>query len=495
MRRLRRHPLNNSVDSPSLMPPVLSKSTFVNAGLKCPLVLWATFNDRSLLPVVDASLQFIFDQGHEVGDLAKKLFPEAAEVSYDVDFSLLVKETKRLLKLGKPIFEASFQVPNALCRADVLLPVKNGYDLIEVKASNEVKGDHIWDVAFQLYVLEKAGIKVTNAFLMHLDREYVKKGPVDPKKLFLKENVTDKARELLPEIEPLLKSFVKIINGRRPMPVLKVDCTSPSSCPIHSERLPEVVQLFGSTGYKLLKQDITKAKDTPDSALDEEERRIKKATLTNEPFVDKTRLKKFLESLKHPLHCLDFETFSTAIPAFDKTSAWQQIPFQLSLHIIDKPGAKPRHVEYLSDDNGDPRKGIIDALRKIGKKGTILAYSMSFEKSVIEKLAVSFPKEKWLKKLLPRFRDLIEPFKQMMVYYPDQHGSNSLKATLPALTGRSYEDLELGDGSEASLQFYKIMIQNQPGDKQKLRRALLEYCGQDTEGMVEILAVLSLKAR
>jgi hypothetical protein len=53
--------------------PLISKSRFL-AGLQCPKLLWALYNAKHLLPPTGAADQAILDQGHGVGELAKKLF-------------------------------------------------------------------------------------------------------------------------------------------------------------------------------------------------------------------------------------------------------------------------------------------------------------------------------------------------------------------------------------------------------------------------------------
>ncbi len=56
-------------------------------------------------------------------------------------------------------YEGAFAHEGLLCRVDVLRKVDEGVvDLIEVKASNSVKADHIADAGFQLAVLEGAGL-------------------------------------------------------------------------------------------------------------------------------------------------------------------------------------------------------------------------------------------------------------------------------------------------------------------------------------------------
>ena len=53
----------------------ISKSKFL-WGLQCPKLLWTAYNAKNLIPEPDASQQAIFDQGHEIGQLAKSLFPD-----------------------------------------------------------------------------------------------------------------------------------------------------------------------------------------------------------------------------------------------------------------------------------------------------------------------------------------------------------------------------------------------------------------------------------
>ena len=87
-----------------------------------------------------------------------------------------------------------------------------------------------------------------------------------------------------------------------------------------------------------------------------------------------------------------------------------------------------------------------------------------------------------------RIVDLNVPFRDFSYYHPQQMGSSSLKHVLPALTNLSYEDLEIGEGTTASLKFMEAAFGNISDlERQKIRTDLLTYCGQDTGGMVEIL--------
>ncbi len=64
---------------------LLSKSKYLN-GLQCPKYLWLLFNDKGKVPGPDTSTQHVFDEGHCIGELAKRLFPDGIDISSD-DFT------------------------------------------------------------------------------------------------------------------------------------------------------------------------------------------------------------------------------------------------------------------------------------------------------------------------------------------------------------------------------------------------------------------------
>ncbi|MBL0031053.1 MAG: DUF2779 domain-containing protein [Bacteroidetes bacterium] len=55
-----------------------------------------------------------------------------------------------------------------------------------------------------------------------------------------------------------------------------------------------------------------------------------KSELNNTTTIDKKKIKEFVSDLQYPLYFMDFETFATAIPVFDKSKPYQQLVFQYS---------------------------------------------------------------------------------------------------------------------------------------------------------------------
>jgi len=131
----------------------VSKSKFLS-GTQCKKLLWFAYNEKDQIPETDAARQAIFDQGHEVGALAKSLYPGGIEVSEGVtDFEQVLEQSLEAVKSRKPLFEAGFVYSDGFARVDILNPVGNDeWDIIEIKSSTQVKDVNLTDLAFQAFV-------------------------------------------------------------------------------------------------------------------------------------------------------------------------------------------------------------------------------------------------------------------------------------------------------------------------------------------------------
>ena len=480
--------------------PYVSKSKFL-WGSQCRKLLWVAYNAKDQIPEADAATQAIFDQGHEVGALAKSLYPGGIEVSAGVtDFEQVLQQSMEAAKARKPLFEAGFVHDGGFARVDILNPVgRDAWDIIEVKSSTEAKDVNLLDLAFQAFVYTGAGLKIRRCCLLHVNRDYVRRGPVDPKKFFELVDVTRDVAGLSREIEPQLKDMFATIR-RKQEPDIKIGphCSDPYVCPLQEKCwafLPpdSVFNLYygGKKCWRLLQDGVVNLKDIPDHVdLTDRQAIQRKVALTGQPHIDRKALASFLKRLRYPVSYLDFETFNTAIPLFDGLKPYQQVPFQFSLHRQPSPGAKPEHHGFLAEGRGDPRPEFLNRLRDCaGDKGSVVVYNAKFEEGVIDKLAEACPKHAgWIDRVEARIIDLLEPFQAFDYYHPEQHGSASIKAVLPVLTGHSYADLEIQEGGQASLEYLRVHFGDVPeAERRKVREQLERYCGQDTEGMVWIV--------
>jgi len=484
--------------------PLLTKSKYM-VGMQCHKQLWIMFHQKDKLPEIDEQTQHKFDQGHFVGELAKSLYHNGIDIPTE-DFKKNLEESMKLITLNKPLFEAGFMVDRIFARADILEPIKkNTFDIIEVKSSTEVKEEYIDDVAFQKYCYEKAGLNIRKCYVMFVNNEYVRKGKVKAEDFFKKEEITKDVNERTEWVDEKIKEMFKIIDTKE-MPDHKISlcCKDPYECPLLDDCwsfLPEpsIFNLYRGKKkelFELYESGVHVVSDIPsDYKLNDKQKIQHQCEKNNKTYIDKKGIKQFIETLKYPLYFLDFETYGTVIPLYDNLKPYQQIPFQFSLHIIEKKGDKPKHFSYLADGKEDPRLDFIETLKKqLGTNGSIIVYNQGFEQGKLNEMAEYFPKYKtWVNETTKRMVDLLKPFRDFHYYNPKQHGSCSIKKVLPALTGKGYSGMEIAEGGTASLRYLYSVHGAYDGTKptkeevKKIREDLEKYCCLDTEGMIWIV--------
>jgi hypothetical protein len=480
------------------MPLLLSKSKYLT-GLQCPKYLWMQIHESERIPEVDAVTQYVFDQGHLVGEYAKKLFPVGIDIPHD-DFMGNVAATRKLLADRKPLFEAGILYGRIYCRLDILNPVnEDEWDIIEIKSSTSVRDVHIDDVSFQKFCCEKAGLKIRTCKLGFINNQYVKKGEIDPKELFILEDISTQVEEISVDIEERVSDLLEVISDKAcPEMTIGQHCLAPYECPLREECwgfLPEnsVFDLRGgkTNQFSLYEQGILSIKDIPDDiTLSRQQQIQKECVMTGNVHVEKEEIRQFLSRLKCPLYYLDFETFGPAIPIFDGTRPYQDIPFQFSLHVVESEGSEPVHHSFLAEVGEDPRPQILRELQRLlGSEGSIVAYNAGFEEGVLKELVEAFPEyTRWLESVLMRMVDLLFPFTNFHYYNASQKDTASLKKVLPAVTGKGYEEMGIGGGMDASITYGRMMYGDVTEDEiAGVRADLLKYCKLDTEGMIWVV--------
>ncbi len=481
----------------------ISKSQFMK-GLQCHKRLWLYNYRKDLIPPVSEELQLKFDVGHTVGDLAREYFNGGQLVTSDYQqLPLALKETGEFIRSGaKIIYEGAFVFDNVLVRPDILKKNAGGtWDMMEVKSTTDVKDEHYPDAAIQRYVLEGAGLKIRKVFLMHIDNKFVKEGHINPKDFFILQDITAETADLKDEIVQNLKEFMKVLASPK-VPEIDIGqhCSNPYECEfcghcwagIPEYSIYDIPRLKWEKKEELKDMGILRFRDVPaDFPLNDGQLLYLRVEKTRKVVIDKAEISEFIEELEYPLYYIDFETIMPAVPLYDGSRPYQQIPFQLSLHIQDKPGAAVRHLEYLGDAKTDPRREIAKFMRdNIGPKGSLLAYNASFETSRIKELAKDFPAFKSaLLGFTERIKDLMKPFQSRAYVHPHFQGRYSIKKVLPALIpDMTYEGLPIANGGDAQIAYFNMLsgkLSNAEMDK--IRKDPKVYWGQDTLAIVKIL--------
>lgn len=483
----------------------LSKSQYIK-GVQCPLALWYFKHRKELIPEIDAEKQAMFDTGHDVGDMAKQLFPQGKEITGKFyEFSKFVNDTQTEIAMGATtLFEAAACTQDGLySRIDILnRHQEDSWDLIEVKSSTGVKPYHIDDMAVQRYTFEQAGFTINQCKLVYVNNQFVKHGPINPHEYFIIEDVSDQVAEKMANISEKVQRLMDVIvQNQEPDQAIGVQCDQPFECEFKHhcwKHIPDysVYSLFKDDKLlELTKKNIIRVQDIPENfELTEKQKIDIYAYKKNELHIEKDNIRTFLDSLHYPLYFLDYETVSLAIPVYDNSSPYQQVPFQFSLHSQEYPGGPLQHIMFLHEEQEDPREKLVACLiENCGKHGSVLVYYKSFEVTRNKELAALFPEQaEALLAINERVVDLWVPFSERYLYAPAMNSSASIKQVLPAFVpAMSYADLDIKEGGAAS-RLYGDFVKGKLGasEKEKLMAGLRVYCEQDTLAMVKLLDVL-----
>ncbi len=477
----------------------LSKSLYMK-GLQCHKALYLTKFRPELAAEIPPEKEAIFQSGREVGRLAHGLFPGGIEIPYGAGrLGGQVERTASLIKEGAgTIYEATLRHDDVLCKIDILHNGKTGWELFEVKMSTGLKAEHIEDVSLQYVVARGAGLDISNSFLVHLDREYIKEGALHLEKLFHSEDITEAVLKRKGFVRKEILRLKEMLTGTEPDIDIGKHCFAPYECEFKGYcwgHVPEdsVFDLRGRGGadkYALYQRGILRMEDIPLEELSYRQREQVETTIDRRNISDGKEVRDFLSFLKYPLHFLDFETIGSPVPRYDGTRPYQAIPFQYSLHIQEMENGEISHREYLADPGPDPRCMLVEQLLiDIQDRGSILVYHAPFERGILRALAVMFPEYALrIGDITSRIIDLESPFKKREIYFWKMKGSTSIKSVLPALVpDLSYEDMAIRNGNIATQSYMNICDSEDLVEIARVKSNLRKYCWLDTYAMVKIL--------
>jgi len=490
----------------------LSKSLYTR-GLQCVKSLWLKKYNKDVLTPPNATAEAIFETGNEVGELACQLFPNGIEVEFNPkDYDGMISTTQELMNGGvKSIYEASFKYDDIFVAVDILHVNNDGsVEIYEVKSSTHVKDVYKHDASIQYYVLNGLGYRVNKVSIVHINNKYTRDEELEIEKLFTIADITDEVKELQGDIPTYLSTFENFLKDSEsePQKDIGTHCSNPYDCDAIDycwSHIPEysifdISRLKSDKKFELYNQGIVNFTQIPDISNFSTAQQIQiESELTNKTIVNQEAIKEFVDNLSYPIYHLDFETFQQAIPQWKGIVPFVQIPFQYSIHVESEDG-ELEHKEFLAEDGFDPRYELAKKLvEDIPTDVTVLAYNMGFEKGVIRKLAEQFEEFSYhLMCIHDNIQDLMTPFQKKDYYTPSMRGSYSIKYVLPALVpemAKAYEDLNgIQNGSDAMNAFPKLSSMN-PEEKEKTRKALLEYCKLDTLAMVKVLEKLKESSR
>lgn len=478
----------------------LSKSKYCS-GVQCNKILWLDKYKSDVKEEIDN--ESVLSNGTKVGELARGLFGSYINIEFNTDLNQMINDTNEAIKNNNCIItEASFLYDNNFCSVDILKKNGNNYEIYEVKSSTEVSDIYKEDISYQYYVLNSIGLNVVKCCIVYINNQYVRNGELELDKLFNIEDVTEYAKDNLNNVKNKIieiREYMK--QNKEPIMDIGEQCFKPYDCPyfkycsrhlgdnnvfdIRNMQLRSKLKFYNKGIYKfedLLKEDIS----------DDYKEQIEYELYDKGDKINVDNIKEFMNTLYYPLYFLDFETFQQSIPLYDGISPYEQIPFQYSIHYIEKDGDELKHIEYLAEPDVDPRRDLAEHLVKdIPSNACVIAYNMKFEKMVIKKLSTLFNDlSDDLMNIYNNIYDIMIPFKNRDYYNRDMQGSFSIKYVLPALfpndPSLNYHNLEqVHNGSEAS-NTYSMLGTYSKEEQEKVRKNMLKYCELDTYAMVKI---------
>jgi hypothetical protein len=484
----------------------LTKSRFLS-GLQCHKRLWFEIH-QPLEDSAEPNIQIL--QGRAFDEVVQGLQPGVV-ISRERGMPAAIAETKRVLAKGSraasTLYQPAFLAGNLAVIADVLRRAGAQFELVEVKATTQVKETHLPDTAFQALVLQRAKIPVGRVFIGYVNNEFVLRRAGDFEGLLVEADITESVRAYLPEAAARTLEFQEVMaSDRMPSIVVGPHCLSPYECPFLArctagQETPEypvdVLPRGGKTVATLLADGYRDLRDVPAKRLtDEMHRRVFDATCSGLAFFDLAATTE-LRRLTSPLAYLDFETISFCVPEVIGTRPFEQLPFQWSVHVEYATG-EIRHAEYLAIESfGDFDPLARSLIGALPSAGPIFAYNASFEEQVLLRLAELLPGQAAaLRSIAGRLVDLL-PVARAAYYHRDMRGSWSIKSVMPTIAPElNYEKLdEVRDGDGAQLAFLGLRSRNmKPERAQALRNALLLYCRNDTWAMVVLRRFLCREA-
>lgn len=252
-----------------------------------------------------------------------------------------------------------------------------------------------------------------------------------------------------------------------------------------------------------------------------------------------------LNEYQYPLHFIDFETYTGALPFHEGMRPYELIAFQWSCHTIPYKGAAPIHSEWIETEGKFPNFAFAESLMKqIGISGTPFMWAthentvlrtilnqmeiFGYSNAALHDWLLGITSDKSVKRegRLVDMNDLTKKY----YFHPFMKGRTSIKKVLPAIwnnnpklhqvtffkdysaidfeggiidpydilkpdTTQIDEEDAVAGGTEAMRAFQRIRFDDSLSldQKKEIKRQLLEYCKLDTMAMVIIAHHWGLK--
>ncbi|MGL5415158.1 MAG: DUF2779 domain-containing protein [Clostridium sp.] len=440
-----------------------------------------------------------YERINNIKGLVLKNFKNLEVIDEVLEIDRRTELTKKLLNKGYSIGRGALKYNDLEAQIDIIENTAYGINVYVIDPSTKVSEKSKRKCEFIQYICEKLHIQIERIIVIHIDNTYIREKDLNLNLLFkgevIKINCGISIENYIKEINKIVKEEVK------PNEVLKKKCLENQKCNSFFVCFPNLkdTEIFKIDGRSIshekkiayYNEGIETFKEIRNNLNPKNKFKIMlDAAIEERSYIDKKEIKKFLSKVeKFPLYFLDFETYQEAIPKYSGRRAYMQIPFQYSLHILERNGTLT-HKEYLGQENEDTTRPFSENLIKDIENdgGAIVVYNASFEKTIIKNMAEMYSDLRYnLEEINKRIVDLMTPFKAKHLYKKEMEFSHSIKKVLPSLCGDefSYDKLNIKNG-EMAMNAFPSLCRKTEEERIKIRGDLLEYCKMDTLAMVKI---------
>jgi hypothetical protein len=478
---------------------ILSKSTFVKSVqcLKAFYLHKFYYNRRDPL---SKEQQAVFNRGHEVGYLARSLFPNGKDASSEHPSQYLksVQQTQNWINQGEStIYEAAFLYNGVLIYIDMLHRQDDYWHAYEVKSSLKISATYILDASLQYYVLKNA-LKETfsGISIINIDGQYqLEGGQLNPQQFFKFRDVSQNAEENLAYIDTQI-SKARVIYQNQQMPHVNtgLHCFKPYTCdfigtcwqhsPLHSIfNMPftSIEQIQTLLAQKKINLEDLSSTDV----ISKEQSIIIKSLKEKSIHIDQIKILSHLKSLSSSLIFFDCELSAAAIPIVNGNKPYEAFPYLISLTLPEG-----ETFSYFLNHTNDYKPLFRYLIDHTKSSEHIICFDTASELILINFGIKHFPDLAYeLEALRNKLFDFSLIFKQVWFYHYEQYGSFTLKAIAQSFIDRDfYKDLPVQSGLMASYAYQYYLKETDESKKVNLKTDLIQYCEKDTEAVAQLFS-------
>jgi hypothetical protein len=251
-------------------------------------------------------------------------------------------------------------------------------------------------------------------------------------------------------------------------------------------------------------------------------------TRSNTEWID-SALGGILESCSYPLHFIDFETSSLAVPYHAGMRPFENVAFQWSCHTIVSPDGGHQHTEWINLEESFPNFAFAESLmNQLGQDGTVFMWAThenTILRDILQQMESRYKNralKDWLEWITTSRMVDMNALTLNHYFHPLMKGRTSIKKVLdaiwqanPSLRSRfpAYvkeensqllsphkslppliidgKDVFVNEGTGAITAYQSMLYGSQKSNmaaREQWKRLLLQYCELDTLAMVMIFS-------